>query len=306
MASFHALHLRVPSTTAADVISALAEGQPYGVEVVGDPYDVFAPGAVRHPLRPFFRWWFARNLRRQCAGACAAAYVTTSVLQRRYPPKPGGFSVGYSDVYLTDEAFVAAPREFRSVPSPGKLILVGTMQQMYKGTDVLIDAMSICIQKGIDLRLVIIGDGKYRATLQERVEKLGLARRVSFLGQLPSGDAIRAQLDKADIFVLPSRQEGLPRAMLEAMARSLPCIGSTVGGIPELLPPEDLVTPGNVQALADKIAEVVTNPSRMTTMSARNLAKAREYHENLLRERRIQFYEYVRDATEAWLKATSR
>ncbi|GEM_PF-4688037 len=41
-------------------------------------------------------------------------------------------------------------------------------------------------------------------------------------------------------------------------------------------------------------------------MSARNLAKAREYHENLLRERRIQFYEYVRDATEAWLKATSR
>jgi glycosyltransferase involved in cell wall biosynthesis len=90
--------------------------------------------------------------------------------------------------------------------------------------------------------------------------------------------------------------------MVEAMARALPCIGSTVGGIPELLPPEDLVAPGNVAALARKIREVATNPERMARMSARNLQKAIEYRDEALREQRNEFYRYVREMTEAWLK----
>jgi L-malate glycosyltransferase len=100
---------------------------------------------------------------------------------------------------------------------------------------------------------------------------------------------------------MPSYQEGLPRAMVEAMARALPCIGSTVGGIPELLMPEDMVPPGDVAALANKIREVVTDPERMAQMSARNLDKAKEFKNELLREQRITFYRYVREQTEAWL-----
>jgi len=185
---------------------------------------------------------------------------------------------------------------------PLTLITVGTQDQLYKAPDVLIDAVATCLEGGLDLKLVLVGDGKHRGELEAQAAKLNLGERVCFLGNLLAGEAVRTQFDRADLFVLPSHQEGLPRAMIEAMARALPCIGSTVGGIPELLPPEDIVPPGNVAALAGKIREVVSHPERMTRMSARNWEKAKDYREEVLRDRRIAFYRHVRDTTEAWLK----
>lgn len=297
-----AIQLRVASVISDQVRWALPPGRPYGVEIIGDPYDSFAPGAVKHPLRPFFRWWFPRQLRRQCAAACAAAYVTEHILQHRYPPALGAFSTHFSSIVLPDAALAPAPRSLQPERRKFTLIIVGTLAQLYKAPDVLIDAVATCVEDGLDLRLVLVGDGKHRQELEAQAVVLGLDERINFLGQLPAGEAVRAQLDQADLFILPSHQEGLPRAMIEAMARGLPCIGSTAGGIPELLPPEDIVPPGNVMALAHKIREVVTDPKRLACMSARNLEKAQEYKEDVLRERRIAFYRYVRERTEAWLK----
>jgi len=93
-----------------------------------------------------------------------------------------------------------------------------------------------------------------------------------------------------------------PAILIVAIARSLPCIGSTVGGIPELLQPEDLVPPGDVTALASKIREVASNPECMAQMSARNLEKAKDYTDQVLCEQRNEFYRYVREMTQAWLK----
>lgn len=297
-----AIQLRIPCAIGGEVWRALPPRRPYGVEVFGDPYDVFAPGSVRHPLRPFFRWWFPRQLRRQCAGAWAAAYVTEYALQRRYPPAPGAFSTHFSSIDLPKTAFVSVHRPPRHKTGPFTLTTVGTLAQLYKAPDVLIDAVAACVWDGLDLKLVLVGDGQYRTELEARAAALGLGERVCFRGQLPAGEAVRAQLDQADLFVLPSHQEGLPRAMIEAMARALPCIGSTVGGIPELLPPEDMVPPGDVAALARKIREVVTDPARIARMSARNLEKAKAYRDEKLRERRVAFYRYVRERTEAWLR----
>jgi len=178
---------------------------------------------------------------------------------------------------------------------------IGSLDQMYKAPDVQIDAVRQCIDHGLDVQLTFIGDGRHRGELTNNVRTQGLSDRVHFLGQLPAGPAVRAQLDQATLFILPSRTEGLPRALIEAMARGLPCIGSTAGGIPELLPPEDMVPPGDAHALADKIREVVASPTRMTTMASRNLMRAQKYREDVLQVRRNAFYRYLRDCTEEWI-----
>lgn len=296
-----AVILRVGSQIADCIQPMLHQvGHPYAVEVVADPYDVFAPGSVKHPLRLFFRWHSPRQLRRHCAEACAAAYVTQQALQRRYPCP--NYSVGISDVDLPNEAFASTPRAFCQETYPLTILYVGTMAQLYKAPDILIQAVAVCVQEGLDLKLTLVGDGKYRAELEAQATELGLEKRICFVGQLPAGDAIRAHLDQANLFVLPSHQEGLPRAMVEAMARALPCIGSTVGGIPELLPLEDLVPSGQVTALASKIREVATDRDRMVRMSVRNLEKAKEYRDDVLRGQRVAFYRYVQEQTETWIK----
>ena len=291
-------------------------GAPYGVEVVGDPYEVFAPGVVRHPFRAGLRWWFTRQQRRYCAGAVAAAYVTQRTLQKRYPC--GAYAVAVSDVQLHQDGFsdVLATHyssvdlregDFRSAGlsvrppiGPIRLVTVGSLAQLYKGTDILIRAVAGCIASGTDLTLTIVGDGKYRPTLEASAKELGIAARVTFTGALPGGHAVKEQLDQADLFVLPSRTEGLPRALIEAMARGLPCIASRVGGIPELLPDEDLFPPGRVAELSSKITEVIADGARMKRMASANIAKAMEFRESILRERRIEFYRHLRKKTEDW------
>jgi len=298
-----AVILRVPSLLANWLAPHLSRRrQPFGLEVVGDPWDVFSPGAVRYPwpVRPIARWWFARELKEQCKTAATLAYVTQSSLQRKYPPRDNAFCTSYSTVELPKPAFGSGPWRGNAVGSGFSLITVATLEQLYKGVDVLIDAIAQCVKGGLDVRLTVVGDGRHRGALEARCVRQGIEQRVRFLGQLPAGEPVRAQLDRADLFVLASRVEGLPRAMIEAMARGLPCIGTTVGGIPELLPPEDMVPPNDAWALAAKIAAVLNDPERMVQMSRRNYQKALEYREELLREKRLAFYRRVREITEEW------
>jgi len=302
----YAIHVRLPCFVGGVFLSQIPEDRPYGAEVVGDPNDVFGPGAFQHPLRPAIQLHAMHSLRRQVRGAAGVSYVTEHALQRRYPASLAAYATHYSSVSLQDDAYTSGARTIDPHNQRASLLLVGTLERLYKAPDVLIDAIAICVARGLDLQLSIVGDGKHRSELEERAQLRGIQERVRFAGQLPAGESVRAELDRADLFVLPSRTEGLPRAMIEAMARGLPCIGSTVGGIPELLPAENLVPPGDAQALADKISEVLGDPARMAQMSARNLEKAREYHEDVLRACRIAFYQYVRERTEEWIRDRSR
>lgn len=298
-----AVILRLPALFGTFLLGTLRRrGQPYGVEVVGDPHEVFAAEAMRHPLRPLLRRHFTAALRRECLGACAAAYVSPRVLPLRYPTAQGGFQTDYSSIELTDDAFVAEPRPAPAVTEPLTVVTVGSLSQPYKGIDVLIDAMARCVADGLDLRLVVVGDGQYMDVLRERAWARGLDARVEFLGKLPGPAAVRAELDRATLFVLASRTEGLPRAAIEAMARGLPCIGTTVGGFPDLLSPADMVPPGDVEALYRTIREVAADPARMAEMSRRNLQRARDYHDEVLAVRRRAFYEVVREQTAGWLR----
>lgn len=287
--------LRVPCIIASAVWRELRRlRRPYGLEVVGDPWDSLAPGGVKSLVRPLARWIFARNLRAECSNACAIWYVTRYALQRRYPPPANAFHVNFSDIELSPGDVADAPRSGDSAAK--RLIFVGTLAVLYKGQDVLIKAVARAGRSG--LHLTFVGDGRARSKLEELAASLGIADQVTFLGQLPAGRDVRHALGAADLFVLPSRTEGLPRAMIEAMARGLPCIGSTVGGIPELLAPEDMVPPGDVDALAKKILDFMDDPSRYARASQRNLKAAAGYVATVLEARRTDFYRELRRRSE--------
>jgi glycosyltransferase involved in cell wall biosynthesis len=136
--------------------------------------------------------------------------------------------------------------------------------------------------------------------LEQFCDQFSIRPYVNFAGQVAAGAEVRRHLDGADLFVMPSRQEGLPRAMVEAMARALPCIGSSVGGIPELLPREDMVPPNDPRALARTISDVVSDNGRMCGMAQASWRRAQDFGESVLRAKRREFYEYVKRATQEW------
>jgi glycosyltransferase involved in cell wall biosynthesis len=312
-----ALLCRVGSALADTLLPSFWKvARPYGLEVVGDPYEALGPHTIRHPLRPLFRILAAHSLGRQCAQAVAVAYVTRERLQRRYPcpahsvgvsdvssldfrPSPKVFATSYSSVSCENTTFVDQPRGYHDRERP-RILFVGSFAQMYKGADILIKAVKVLLPD-IAPVVTLIGGGKHRSEMEELCRRLQVSENVTFLGELPSGQAIRDQLDKATLFVMPSRTEGLPRAMIEAMTRALPCIGTRVGGIPELLDDADLVEPEDVSGLAAKIREVASDPGRLSLMSARNLRRVQEYRPEILTERRNEFYRFLRQATEGWL-----
>jgi glycosyltransferase involved in cell wall biosynthesis len=281
-------------------------GKPYALEVVGDPWDALGPGTWPNIFRPVFRRVARHQLKQMCQRALAVHYVTQEALQRRYPPGPGTYAVGFSDA-LMDSAF-AHPEELSkrftrieglAEDSPHsryvlRIGFIGSLARMYKGPDVLLHAARLCGQRGLNYELAMVGAGRHAEEVRALAIRLGIQNHVRFLGQIPSGKPIFDFLDSVDLFVMPSRAEGLPRALLEAMARACPCIGSSIGGIPELLAPADLVPAGDASALAQKIMEVAENPSRMKEMARRNLEKAQEFSPERLKVVRRDFFRYVR------------
>jgi glycosyltransferase involved in cell wall biosynthesis len=308
-----AVILRVHSQVANSVEDWLTRrAVPYSVEVTADPYDMLSPGANKHPVAPIARRYFTRRVQRQCQGAVAVSYVTQAYLQRRYPPAFDGAAenphakktrealqcvMAVSDVSLSSECFVSRPRSALHDPSCLRIVFVGTLESFYKGPDILVEAVANCKRNGIPLQVRFIGSGQQMQGLQKRCIHLGIDDRVVFVGPVTTGEPVRRELDQADLFVLPSRAEGVPRAMLEAMARGLPCLGSAVGGIPELLHEEDLVAPDSPAALAKAIAEMFSCQGKVARMSARNLTKAAEYSTVLLANRRREFYSAVKELT---------
>ncbi|MBN1293904.1 MAG: glycosyltransferase family 4 protein [Candidatus Latescibacteria bacterium] len=289
---------RVPSFHTHFLVSMLKRfGKPYGLEVTTDPRGFYVPGVIKHPLSHFLRWYYTGRLRDQCSSAYAVSYATEKVLQQSYPS--GGLSTFYSNVELDDADVkpIARSKDNFRKDSFG-IIFVGNLHNYVKAPDIMLKAASMCIKKGKKIRLSMIGDGRLRPEIEKMARFLSLTKHVKILGNISSKKAVFELLDVSDLFVMPSRTETIPRAMVEAMARGLPCIGSNVGGIPELLTSEYLYPPDDAVALADKIMEVIDSPERMSHMSALNIETATKYTNEKLDKKRTEFYIWIKTATE--------
>lgn len=264
---------------------------PYGVEVVGDPWDVFASGAVQHPLRLFFRYKGWYDLRKNVLRSSAALFVTKKSLQKRYPIRDSSFQVVASNVQLHENYL---PKRAKALDKKMcyNLISVGSLDQMYKAPDIVIKALQLLKERNISVHLTWLGDGKYKSEMKDFAKCLNVQEMITFSGNVSPED-VRKHLLDADLFILASRTEGLPRAMVEAMAFGLPCIGSNVGGIPELLEKEVLVPKDNESVLADKIEYMINNLNYSNQQAQRNFGEAKDYYDSILKKQRERFYRHL-------------
>ena len=133
------------------------------------------------------------------------------------------------------------------------------------------------VRRRVPARLILVGDGPERPRAVERVEELGLADHVVFLGKHASVDEL---LSCCDLFLLPSQSESFGLAALEAMACGAPVIASDAGGLPEVVPHGEagfLFPPGDVEAMADAAIELLSDDERRRAVgrAAREVARAR-------------------------------
>ncbi len=164
---------------------------------------------------------------------------------------------------------------------PDDSLLIGVIGRLHpaKGHSDLFAAIAQLRDGGLRPTCLVIGSGNSRSELEEESKRLGLADYVVFTGQRSDVPRLLAGLD---ILAMPSRWEGLPIALLEAMAMSRPIVATRVSGIPEVLQDEDnglLVPPADPAALARALRRVLTDPELRERLGRRALETLRERYD---------------------------
>jgi len=190
----------------------------------------------------------------------------------------------WSDDVLEFGSSTFKERDLRPVESvglahdPPRLLFVGRLDYK-KGVAVLLHALARLRDQGLRAHLDIVGSGPDKAEFERCVGELHLSEEVSFLGFIKMGPDLWRIYGEHDILVLPSFTEGIPKAIIEAFANGLAVVASRVGGIPDLVGPENglLVPPNDVDALAEALGTLLRDPDLRCRIARTNLCSARSY-----------------------------
>jgi glycosyltransferase involved in cell wall biosynthesis len=224
-----------------------------------------------------------RLKRRELARAEAVTAVSAAVadsLVRDYGVGRSRVRVVPNGADLPDEtAEQLAARRLREQLGAGAArplwVCAGRIEEQ-KGQDVLLEALARVRQAGLEFVAALAGDGARRGELEAQSRALGLGGHVRFLGQV---EEVGPLLSAADVVVLPSRWEGLPLVLLEALARGRPVVASAVGGVPEVVTDGEhgrLVPAGDAGALAAALEALVRDPEEAACMGRRGAVRVRE------------------------------
>ena len=195
--------------------------------------------------------------------ASSVAVVSKAALQSlQVPWSAGKMSVVHNGIApCPQDLDRAGARRKLGLPQTFIGIIVARLSGL-KGHSTLLKSLQILRDAGVNLLVLVAGDGPQRAELEQQAAALSLDdRTVRFLGARPDVDDL---LCASDFFVLPSDTEGLPLSVLEAMSHGLPVVASNVGGIPELIEHNIqglLVSPADPVALAAAIRRIEEDPA---------------------------------------------
>ncbi len=282
---------RLPSVSASMVMNYYKRtGKPYVLEVVADPEDAYSSNIIAQK-------YYTNNLKEAALQADGVSYVTKHYLQEKYPSNAGlfgetyeNFESYYSTINMT-ESYITSPRTYKKDKSEFTIVhTANSINNDMKGHGEVMKILKMLRKMNYNVKVVFIGDGDIRQYYEQMSQNLGVENHVRFTGLLSSSKAVKEVLLNGDIFVFPTKAEGLPRAIIEAMAVGLPVLSTPVNGIPELLDNEYMFNPLDVELFANKLTYLFENPVELEKMSKQNIEKAREYTNERLSIRRRDFY----------------
>jgi glycosyltransferase involved in cell wall biosynthesis len=270
----------------------------YFVELVGDPQEALITSKKKVGfLFKCFIYIFSAFNKFFVKKADGVIYVTQYDLQKRYPTKK--LQTYASNVEVNIKPLNLSLDEYTLKNEKNiKVGLIGSFNNEYKGIDTALKAIHLLKQKDCIVQLHILGSGKLKDYYLEMAKELKIAGQIYFDGSLAGGEAVLKWLKDLDLYIQPSRTEGLPRALIEAMSVGLPAVATKVGGIPELLPDEFLVPSNNSLELAEKIKMLMYSQQLRYEQGKANYEKAKEYDSQILRERRIKFWSQAKTIVE--------
>ena len=261
--------------------------KPVLIELGGVQWDAFwNHGIVGKFIAPIEELWCRTDIKK----SNYVHYVTKKYLQKRYPTK--GESIGLSNVVLQDFDDKRLNEKINKIKNHSKKYVLGTAAAVnvkYKGQRYVIEALGKLKRCGLanfEYQIAGKGDSTY---LRKIVKKNGVEDQVKFLGEL-SHEQVFLWLDNLDIYIQPSLQEGLPRAMIEAMSRGLPCIGAQTAGIPELINKKYIYKKENMKnGIVEKI-RCLMDENEMIVEAIRNFKESKKFDNSIICSKRETFY----------------
>lgn len=283
--------LRLPSTIAFRVGKKVVKAKiPYATEIVYDAMDGI--NASTNIINKLLWRKIDYDMRMICNKANGVSCVTEHYLQRRYYSKVNSsFSSNYSSLSLP-KSFFTSPRPF---PTGNDFIIAHVANQVAfngrKGINEILQAIHLLKNEGIIVKVQFAGKD-YNGGIEKLMnyaQNLGIDEQVEFLGFIDR-QRLSDMLNTSAIYVMPTKAEGLPRVIIEAMAKGLPCITTPVSGNPELLSSHFLVEYSDVRTLADRIKELYDNKDLYESTSKQNFDNSLKYEASILQKRRDEFY----------------
>jgi glycosyltransferase involved in cell wall biosynthesis len=265
-----------------------------GDQVLSQAYWVKRGARPANLLSTYFNRQFQRHLK-HAWGCIFVAEQLCGLYKDEFPR--GTRAEVISDARIGDRYF-KEPRAFTG--SNGRtirLVNVGRLETQ-KDQATLIKAFSMVESSGlVNCELHLVGDGPLRLELEQLAAALHIEEKVIFHGFIPWGVALFRLYDGMDLFVLSSINEGMPRALLEAMACGLPCISTAVSGASELLPSEALVPIGQADRLAGRLLETIQLPGAADRNAAQCWQRIQDFRSHQLQQKKkkylLEFREYV-------------
>ncbi len=296
-----AICYRIPATACHNVHvinQSLDSPKPHMFEFIGDPMDALF-SINDSPLK---RWIMtqvgkvhSKRMKAISDTAVSGSYVSREHLQLKFPPPQGVETEAISSIRL-NEGFIRQDEKPLRDDDKVRIVEVASFVRQ-KNQTYLIEILKELRDKGVNAEVQFVGTGPEQEMVREKVNRLDLNEHVVFHNQVTGFDKVVAILDSCDIFCLPSFSEGVPRSMIEAMARGLVCVGTPIGGILELIPQEFTFPIGEPKTAADLVAGLVERKSEWPKIGKRNTETASEYGNSILVPRRKKVFELLKSHT---------